>query len=231
MLFSLDSGLPVSTKLPEDHDPERTVCFTGHREKSIQPFEGNPLYRPLTVSAVKLMIYRCIDLAVGQGYNCFISGLATGTDLWAAEYVMKKKLSGKKLSLIGAIPYLRHAERFPQDYKIILRDVEKCADCLVTVSDSPNITYGKGGGNVSQSLYRDRNYFMVDNSSAVIAFFNSSEFKSGTYQTLSYAERNGKSICRFGLGDIFRLMSGTEPDMRKIARKIASAEGFPDLVL
>ena len=111
MLFSLDSGLPVSTKLPEDHDPERTVCFTGHREKSIQPFEGNPLYHPLTVSAVKLMIYRCIDLAVGQGYNCFISGLATGTDLWAAEYVMKKKLSGKKLSLIGAIPYLRHAER------------------------------------------------------------------------------------------------------------------------
>ena len=95
MLFSLDWGLPVSTKLPEDHDPERTVCFTGHREKSIQPFEGNPLYRPLTVSAVKLMIYRCIDLAVGQGYNCFISGLATGTDLWAAEYVMKKKLSGK----------------------------------------------------------------------------------------------------------------------------------------
>ncbi len=227
MLFSLNSGMPVYTSLPDDHDRSRTLCFTGHREKNIEPYEGNPLYRTITVSAVKLMLYRYIDLAAEKGYSCFISGLATGTDLWAAEYVIMKKKSGKKLSLIGALPYLRHSERFSAKYKELLREVESNSDHLIVTNSQPNIIYGKGSANTSSSLYKDRNYFMVDNSSAVIAFFNSGQSISGTYQTLSYAERSGKSICSFGLEDIYRIMSQTGPDIRKIGRKIAEISDFP----
>lgn len=229
MLFSLNSGMPVCTSLPDTHDIRRTVCFTGHREKSIEPFENNPLYSTITVSAVKLMLYRCIDLAVNEGYNCFISGLATGTDLWAAEYVVKKKLSGKKLTLIGVLPYLRHAERFPSDYKLLLQDVEKNSDLLVVTNDSPNIAYGKGKINTSPSLYRDRNYFMVDNSSAVISFFNSGQSISGTYQTLAYAEKRGRTIHRFSLDDVFDVMNEVGADIRRIGRKIAEFSDYPDL--
>lgn len=228
MLFSLNSGMPVFTSLPESHDIRRTVCFTGHREKSIEPFEDNPLYRTITVSAVKLMLYRYIDLAVDKGYNCFISGLATGTDLWAAEYVVKKKQSGKKLTLIGALPYLRHAERFPSEYRLMLQDVEKNADLLVVTNDSPNIIYGKGKAYTSSSLYRDRNYFMVDNSSAVIAFFNSGQSISGTYQTLSYAEKRGREIHRFSSDDVFAVMDSVGADIRRIGRKIAEFSDYPD---
>lgn len=222
MLKSLISGQPVFTADKVAPDRKKTVCITGHREKSVPSYGGNPLYRSITLAAVKLMLYRYIDMAVERGYLNFISGLAVGTDLWAAEYIVKKRKSNENIRLIGAMPYLRHAERFPPDYRRLLAEVEKESDLLVTVNGDPDIVYGlpSGGGKRSTELYRERNYFMVDNSSAVIAFLSSGHSISGTAQTVNYANRSGCRVCRFGIDDVFRIIGSSGTDIRLIGREI-----------
>ena len=190
---------------------------------------NNDGFREATVNAVKLMLYKFIDVAAECGYKHFISGLAMGTDLWAADYILHKKKSDSSVRLIGAMPYLRHAERFPSYYRELLRRVELGADSLVCVNSDPDIIFSRKGR--GSELYRDRNYFMVDNASAVIAFFNSTESFSGTAQTVNYANRQGKQVCRFGLDDVYSLMSSASTDTDDIWRNTAIIEELYEALL
>jgi uncharacterized phage-like protein YoqJ len=226
MLFSLDSGVPVMPADTLETDAGRTVCFTGHRDTAVVPYRGEPVYRTITLRTVQLMLCRYIDMAVESGYKSFISGLAAGTDLWAAKYVLAKKRVDKRIRLIGVMPYLRHAERFSEHSRELLADVEKGADQLLATNMDPLIVYGKSrsGENTSPDLYRDRNFFMVDNASAVISWFNEGSFKSGTYQTLNYAVRQGRRIYRFGLDEVYALIDECGPDIESIKRKLVFME-------
>lgn len=231
MLISLDSGVEVMPAVPLETAAERTVCFTGHRETSVIPYMNEPKYRSITLRTIQLMLFRYIDMAVEYGYRSFISGLAVGTDLWAAKYILNKKRSDSSIRLIGVMPYLRHAERFGSNYKEILADVERGADILMTTNTDPNVVYGKssGSGNKSPDLYRVRNYFMVDNASAVISYFNEGSFKSGTYQTLNYAVRQSLKIRRFGLDEAYSLIDECGADIDSIRRKLVFMENLFDL--
>ena len=220
MLFSLDSGVPVLPADSREIVPSETVCFTGHRETGVIPYRKEPIYRSITLRTVQLMLFRYIDMAVESGYRSFISGLAVGTDLWAAKYVLAKKRSDSSIRLIGVMPYLRHAEHFSAEYREMLADVERGADLLLATNTDPAAVYGKSGENTSPDLYRVRNYFMVDNAAAVISYFNEGSFKSGTYQTLNYAVRQGLKIRRFGLEDVYALIDECGPDIDSIRRKL-----------
>ena len=226
MLFSLDSGVPVLPAQDFSGDIDTTVCFTGHRETSVIPYRNEPIYRSITLRTVQLMLCRYIDMAVESGYRSFISGLAVGTDLWAAKYILAKKRSDSSIRLIVVMPYLRHAERFAPQYRETLADVEKGADVLLTTNTEPDVIYGKKGSgeNTSPDVYRERNYFMVDNASAVISYFNEGSFKSGTYQTLNYATRQGRTIRRFGLEDAYALIDECGPDIESIRRRLVFME-------
>ena len=226
MLFSLDSGVPVLPAEDFKGDTDTAVCFTGHRETSVIPYRNEPVYRSITLRTVQLMLCRYIDMAVESGYRSFISGLAAGTDLWAAKYILAKKRSDSSIRLIGVMPYLRHAERFAPQYKETLADVEKGADVLLTTNTDPAVIYEKKGAgeNTSPDVYRERNYFMVDNASAVISYFNEGSFKSGTYQTLNYAARQGRKIRRFGLEDAYALIDECGPDIESIRRRLIFME-------
>lgn len=226
MLFSLDSGVPVLPAQDFSGDIDTTVCFTGHRETSAIPYRNEPIYRSITLRTIQLMLCRYIDMAVESGYRSFISGLAVGTDLWAAKYILAKKRSDSSIRLIGVMPYLRHAERFAPQYRETLADVEKGADVLLTTNTEPDVIYGKKGSgeNTSPDVYRERNYFMVDNASAVISYFNEGSFKSGTYQTLNYATRQGRTIRRFGLEDAYALIDECGPDIESIRRRLVFME-------
>jgi uncharacterized phage-like protein YoqJ len=220
MLFSLDSGVPVLPSDEAEIDSANAVCFTGHRETGIVPYRKDPIYSSITLRTVQLMLCRYIDMAVESGYRTFISGLAVGTDLWAAKYVLAKKRSDSSIRLIGVMPFLRHAERFSPRYKELLAEAEQGCDLLLTTSTDPDIIYGKGGENTSPDVYKVRNYFMVDNASAVISYFNEGSFKSGTYQTLNYAVRKGLKIRRFGLEEVYAFIDECGPDIESMRRKL-----------
>lgn len=70
-------------------------CFTGHRPEKLSLYENE----------VKPLLEKAIDNAIADGYVTFITGMAKGTDIWAAEIVLEKKKHNTALHLICAIPH------------------------------------------------------------------------------------------------------------------------------
>ena len=85
---------------------------------------------------------KAIDNAIADGYVTFITGMAKGTDIWAAEIVLEKKRRGF------------FEER---RYNRILKN----ADYVTIISD-----------HYYRACYQKRNEWMVDRSSLVIAVWN-----------------------------------------------------------
>lgn len=216
---SLVSGIDVFPASMVSTDRNRTVCITGHRKSKIIPYRSNPT---LTYSVIRLMLYRYIDMAVEAGYENFISGLASGTDLWSAEYIVMKKRRNSHIKLIAVMPFLRHSYFMDRNDIVTLVEVEKNADYLVTVNDNPDMVYGKHVSvNTSPNVYRDRNYYMVDHSSAVIAFSNDNIQRSGTFQTINYAYKNGLKICGFNMETVSAVIDRCGTDIHTIGNEIA----------
>ena len=69
--------------------------FTGHRP--------HKLHQPKAV--VIAALEDKIREAVNNGFVTFISGMAWGVDIWAAEIVLRLKREGYPLHLIVAVPY------------------------------------------------------------------------------------------------------------------------------
>ncbi|MDE6501994.1 MAG: DUF1273 domain-containing protein [Ruminococcus sp.] len=221
---SLISGVEVFPSSMVSPDCSKTVCITGHRRNKIIPYKED---LRLTYSAIRLMLYRYIDMAVEAGYENFISGLASGTDLWSAEYIVMKKLRNSRIKLIAVMPFLKHAEFLDGGDRALLEKVERNADYLVNVNDNPDIVYGKRiSENCSPNLYRDRNYYMVDHSSAVIAFINDSQQHSGTSQTINYAYRNGRKIYSFNMDMISDVIEKSDCDIRTMGYEIGNMKNI-----
>lgn len=220
MLTSLNSGRPVFPPEEFSCDAAETVCITGHRQKSIRPYKNDPKNTELTITVVRRILDHCIDKAAEHGYRAFFSGLADGIDLWAAEHIIKMKMSSPDIKLYGAMPFLRHSQYFNSDSVSLLRKCELHADQLVSVNSDPMIVYKSRG--VGNALYRERNYFMVENSSALIGFFDEANYKSGTYQTISYARRCGRTICCFNMTDVETVIDAAGSDIDSIDECIRS---------
>lgn len=56
-------------------------CFTGHRPEKLS----------LSEAEVKPLLEKAIDTAIENGFTTFITGMAPGVDIWAAEIVLKKR--------------------------------------------------------------------------------------------------------------------------------------------
>jgi len=148
-----------------------TCCFTGHR----------PDKTALSEQEIYLLLEKAIDKAISDGFLRFISGMAMGVDVIAAEIVLERRKINPKISLICALPHPSfekgrsafEAERF--------RRIIKEADETVLVN--------KG---YFAACYQLRNIWMVDRSCRVIAVFNGQ--KGGTKNTVDYANRNGVSV-------------------------------------
>ena len=68
-------------------------CFTGHRPNKMDMAEKE----------IKSLLEKAIDRAIAEGYVTFITGMAQGTDIWAAEIVLDRKLTNKDIHLICAL--------------------------------------------------------------------------------------------------------------------------------
>lgn len=226
MLCSFDSGMPVKPAKRLKINTAAAVCVTGHRENGVFNYRDDPEMREITVATVRMMLSRYIDAAMDEGYGIFINGLAMGTDLWAADYICKKKNTPPYPQLIGVMPFLKHSQNFTGYYKRVLRHAEENADILATTNSDPDMVYGHSviPGVCSPDLYKKRNYFMVDSSSAVIAFYNSSLNRSGTAQTVNYAKRCGKRVYGFDMDDVFEVMDSVPLTIPALQDHIKSIE-------
>lgn len=161
----------IGDDIMEENLIKQRCCFTGHRPDKLG----------YTEEEIKPLLEKAIDGAIEGGYVTFISGMAKGTDIWAAEIVLEKKKKNRALHLVCAIPHPGFINgRSAQErrrYENIIKNADKC----VLVSDR-----------CLPGCYQKRNIWMVDRSSGVIAVFNGT--KGGTANTINYAKRHGVKI-------------------------------------
>ena len=146
-------------------------CFTGHRPEKIS--EPEPV--------IKLKLEQEICRAIADGLNIFISGMARGVDIWAAEIVLKLRDSGVPVQLICASPFDGFENNWNADWQARYRTVMASADNAIFVCPR-----------YSRYCFQVRNEWMVNHSSRVIAVYNGEP--GGTRNTIAYANKHGVPV-------------------------------------
>lgn len=157
---------------------KKTVCFSGHRPEKL-PFNGDPNSPPIRM--LISMIYKEIQNSIDEGFDTFITGVARGIDLWAGSLVADIKSNNPSIKLISAVPYKSYGEKWKGIDKWNLNYIMQKSDSIYFVCDK-----------YSRACMKKRNEYMVDNSSKLIAVI--SDYKSGTGQTIRYAQKNNLEI-------------------------------------
>lgn len=145
----------------------KTCCVTGHRDI---PMEKR--------GYVEAALRRELEAAIHDGYTCFISGFAEGTDLMFAADVAEAKRNNDGLFLEAAIPYAGR-----------LKTKNKEFHELLTVCDGMKVITD----HYVPSCYMSRNRYMVSQSQRVIAVYDGRE-KGGTLFTLRNAHILGREV-------------------------------------
>ena len=86
----------------------KTCAFTGHRPKGLGYPESDERCAALK-EKLRSLIIRMIE---EKGVTHFISGMAQGVDMYAAEIVLELKKHYPQITLECAIPYERQAVRW-----------------------------------------------------------------------------------------------------------------------
>lgn len=143
-------------------------CFTGHRPEKLTIPEQQ------LAALLEAEIKRAID----NGYTTFITGMAKGVDLVAAEIVLRLREQDTRLKLVCALPHPGFGQHWGGGWTERFRQVLAQADLERAIC--PEFSY------VS---YQARNEWMVRHSGLVIAVFNGE--RGGTKNTLDFAKKNG----------------------------------------
>ena len=148
-----------------------TAAFTGHR-----------WYDSSRKHSVRKKIEECVREAYRNGITNFISGMAIGFDLLAAELVLSLKQDCPAITLTAALPFGEQASRFNERNKSRYYKCLSQADDIVILSND-----------YTAKCYLERDRFMVEHSSLLIACYDGRN-KGGTFWTVNYAARIGKNV-------------------------------------
>lgn len=143
-------------------------CFTGHRPEKLTRSEEE----------IKADLEKAIRQAMADGLNVFITGMARGVDIWAAEIVIQLREFGMPIRLICASPFEGFERSWQENWQRRYHAVMQAADHTLFVCPG-----------YSKSCFQIRNEWMVNHSARVIAVFNGE--RGGTRNTLNYAEKCG----------------------------------------
>ena len=157
--------------MSEEELRKHRCCFTGHRPDKME----------LGEKEIKPLLEKAIDDAISKGFVTFITGMAMGTDIWAAEIVLEKKKKNDAIHLICALPHPNFETKRCLTEKMRFSKILKKADLIRQISD-----------HYYRACYQKRNEWMVDRSSLVIAVFNGEP--SCTKNTVVYAQKKGVEV-------------------------------------
>ena len=158
---------------------EHTCAFTGHRPNKL-PWKYDES-APGCVTLKKQLLYIVSDLA-SRDIVHFLSGMALGTDLWAANAVLAIRKQRPNVKLHCILPYCGQADRWGSAYQEQYREILEQSDTIVRVHRD-----------YSNGCLLARNYFMVNAASVVVAVFDG-QYRSGTGATIRYAKKLGREL-------------------------------------
>ena len=155
---------------------EHTCCFTGHRAIAYIHEERLPN-----------LIERHICKLVADGVYRFVTGGALGFDTMAAQAVTALSAVREDIHLILALPCLDQTLKwlYNDEGEESIREYQRLkglAESIVYLSETH-----------TPDCMKQRNQFMVDNSSFCVAFYSGSA-RSGSGQTYRMAKKAGLTV-------------------------------------
>ena len=152
-------------------DKNKCCCFTGHRPHKLG----------ISKQKAKELLSDAVDDMIKKGYTVFISGMAQGIDMWAAEIVLEKRKSNPQIFLVCASAYKGMETKWQIDEKRTYENIIAQADEVVYVCE-----------HYAPYCFHIRNNWMVNHSSMVIAAYNGD--CGGTQNTIKYALQNDVAV-------------------------------------
>jgi uncharacterized phage-like protein YoqJ len=146
----------------------KTLCFSGHRS-----YGG--------AEEDELRLAAALDTAWVDGYRTFISGMAPGFDLAAAEAVVALRDRARGVKLIAAIPFVAQASGYCAADRARYDALLAAADEVVVLADS-----------YSHGCYYRRDEWMVERSARIVCWYDGT--KGGTRYTVRRALKSGLEI-------------------------------------
>lgn len=108
----------------------KSVAFTGHRPDKLYGYNKDDNF-PILVKLKEVIID-----SINNGTTTFMSGMAQGVDLWAAEIVAD--LRDRKyphIKLIAAIPFVGQETKWPPSSRRYWEDIKQRCDEVRYVSE------------------------------------------------------------------------------------------------
>lgn len=147
---------------------QHILCFSGHRYYAAAPDD-------------EARLAAAVQAAFDDGYRTFVSGMAPGFDLAAAEAVVRLRVRGAEIGLVAAIPFAGQSS----GYSAIDRDRY---DALLSAADRTVMLAER----YSHGCYWRRDDWMVERSGRIICWYDGSN--SGTRYTVRRALAHGLEI-------------------------------------
>lgn len=123
--------------MTEQEKRTHRCCFTGHRPEKLS----------ISETEAKTAVKKEIRLAIADGINVFITGMAPGVDIWAAEIVLElREQEDLPLKLIAASPHPGFENRWSLDWQKRYAAVMAKADLIKEVCFYYTIMYANRKG-------------------------------------------------------------------------------------
>lgn len=157
----------------------KKCAFTGHRPQSL-PFGFNETDERC-IALKQTLRAEIIKLIEDEGVTHFISGMAIGVDMYAAEIVLGLKSSYDSIILESAIPCETQAAKWTEEQRNRYFEIAEKCDKETLIQQ-----------HYTADCMHKRNRYMVDQADVIIAVWDGRP--SGTGKTVQYAQRQGKPI-------------------------------------
>lgn len=156
-----------------------TAAFTGHRPESL-PWK-NDESDPRCLALMALMENHVRRLIEQDNVTRFLSGMALGVDVYAAELILKLK-SEYPVTLECCLPFEEQASMWSNSQR------ERYFTTIEKSDKEVLLQYG-----YTKDAYAKRNAYMVKECDYLIAV-SKQKYRSGTESTVSIAKIAGKKI-------------------------------------
>lgn len=167
------------------------ISFTGHRPDKIAGW--SLAQGAVEVSLRKLLAQEIRRLANEEGAEEFVSGMAPGIDLWAADEVLRLRSEGaigSHVRLVLAIPYPAFERSFAATWRPLYNSILAAADEVIYVCHG----YHHG-------CYQQRNDLLAERADTLLAYYEGTE--GGTRYTIRRAEKLGKRVINLLQRELF----------------------------
>ena len=157
----------------------KTCAFTGHRPQNL-PWQFNEA--DTNCLKLKQILNQQISQLAKNGFTDFLSGMALGSDTWAAEAVLNLRKKNPALKLHCILPCKTQAEKWPVSEQERYQKILAQADSIFCTSR-----------NYHPNCMLERNRFMVEKAHLLLAVYNGQPH-SGTAAAVRHAQKLGCDI-------------------------------------